>query len=217
MDTLLFVTMKFVAPSTQKEAKEFLEKEWNAQFWSRTTSLTQEEYFADEDNWDRAMKHGYDVVNTARGFPPKYKEAETEEEEEDDDDDDDEEEEEGEGEEVEELETSTDTGSNVAAKPSTSGKKTEDVAQVGPVVRCSCQWPAHEIQACTFVLERLRTSLRSSRSSLVFTSCFVPVDMIGNSTTWPDTAMIASSNANCARTDEQGVCCSACWFSGNHR
>lgn len=112
----------------EKEAKEFLEKEWNAQFWSRTTSLTEEEYFADEDNWDRAMKHGYDVVNMARGFPPKYKQAETEEEEEDDDDDDDEEEE-GEGEEVEEVEGSTDTGSNVAAKPSSTSKKTEDVTQ----------------------------------------------------------------------------------------
>lgn len=117
----------FVASSPQKEAKEFLEKEWNAQFWSRTTSLTQEEYFADEDNWDRAMKHGYDAVNTARGFPPKYKEVETDEEEEDDDDDEDDEEEEGEGDEVE---TSTDTGSNVAAKPSGSNKETEDVSQV---------------------------------------------------------------------------------------
>lgn len=116
----------YVAYSTQKEAKEFLEKEWNAQFWSRTTSLTQEEYFADEENWDRAMKHGYDVVNTARGFPPKYREVEAEEEEgDDDDDDDDEDEEEG-----EDVETSADTGSNVAAKPSSSSKKTEDVTQV---------------------------------------------------------------------------------------
>lgn len=121
---------RWICPhSIQKEAKEFLEKEWNAQFWSRTTSLTQEEYFADEDNWDRAMKHGYDVVNMARGFPPKYKEVETEEEEDDDDDDDEEEEEEGEGEEVE-MESSTDTGSNVATKPGSSSKKTEDVTQV---------------------------------------------------------------------------------------
>lgn len=132
-ETLFVCHVKSVARSTQTEAKEFLEKEWNAQFWSRTTSLTQEEYFADEDNWDRAMKHGYDAVNTARGFAPKYREVETEEEEEDDDDDDDDEEDEvGEEEEgeVEEVEGSTDTGSNVAAKPSSSSKKTEDVTQV---------------------------------------------------------------------------------------
>lgn len=116
-----------LAHATQKEATEFLEKEWNTQFWSRTTSLTQEDYFADEDNWDRAMKHGYDVVNTSRGFPPKYKEVETEEEEDDDDDEDDEDEEEEA--EREEVETSADTGSNVASKPSSS-KKTEDVKQV---------------------------------------------------------------------------------------
>ena len=110
----------------QKEAREFLEKEWNAQFWSRTTSLTEEEYIKDEENWERAMKYGYDAVNTARGFPPKNKEAEVEEEE-DDDDDDEEEEEEG-----EEAENSTDPASDIAAKPSkAAAAKTEDVTKVG--------------------------------------------------------------------------------------
>ncbi|CAB1098260.1 unnamed protein product [Ectocarpus sp. CCAP 1310/34] len=107
----------------EKEAREFLEKEWNAQFWSRTTSLTEEEYFEDEDNWDRAMKHGYDVVNTARGFPPKYKkELEGEEEAEDDDDDEDDEEDE-----PKEADTTTSSEDNAVSvtKPTKSGSKTD--------------------------------------------------------------------------------------------
>lgn len=114
----------------QKEAREFLEKEWNAQFWSRTTSLTEEEYIKDEENWERAMKYGYDAVNTARGFPPKNKEEEEVEGEDDDDDDDDDDEEQ---EEEKEAESPTDTAGNIATKPSkASGAKTEDV----PKVRC---------------------------------------------------------------------------------
>lgn len=156
----MFCRVEFILHFAQKEAKEFLEKEWNAQFWSRTTSLTEEEYFADEDNWDRAMKHGYDVVNMARGFPPKYKQAETEEEEEDDDDDDDEEEE-GEGEEVEEVEGSTDTGSNVAAKPSSTSKKTEDVTQVRPILCVPyCMILLRGFQACGSFLDFLRVPAR---------------------------------------------------------
>lgn len=114
---------------TQKEAKEFLEKEWNAQFWSRTTSLTEEEYFEDDDNWDRAMKYGYDVVNTARGFPPKYKkELEGEEEAEDDDDDEDEEEDE-----PKEADTTTSSENDATSvtKPTKTGSKTDvDVSKV---------------------------------------------------------------------------------------
>ncbi|CAM9160270.1 unnamed protein product, partial [Hapterophycus canaliculatus] len=104
----------------EKEAKEFLEKEWNAQFWSRTTSLTEEEYFEDDENWERAMKHGYDVVNTARGFPPKYKTDEEEEE----DDDDEEEQDEDEESEVSEVPSETDT-ENIAAKPNKTASKTD--------------------------------------------------------------------------------------------
>ncbi|CAM9426533.1 unnamed protein product [Ectocarpus sp. 8 AP-2014] len=107
----------------EKEAKEFLEKEWNAQFWSRTTSLTEEEYFEDDDNWDRAMKHGYDVVNTARGFPPKYKkELEGEEEAEDDDDDEDDEDDE-----PKEADTTTSSENDAVSvtKPTKTGSKSD--------------------------------------------------------------------------------------------
>lgn len=119
---------------TQKEAKEFLEKEWNAQFWSRTTSLTEEEYFEDDDNWDRAMKHGYDVVNTARGFPPKYKkELEGEEEAEDDDDDEDDEEDE-----PKEADTTTSSENDAVSvtKPTKTGSKTDvEVSKVRIIAR----------------------------------------------------------------------------------
>lgn len=124
---------------TQKEAKEFLEKEWNAQFWSRTTSLTEEEYFDDEENWARAMQHGYDTVNTARGFPPKK----TEEDEEDDEDDEDDED--------EDQEVKAD-GPTIPAKPKTAAKTEVDLSQVR-IVRVTVRRvlqirPLHEVR-CT--------------------------------------------------------------------
>lgn len=129
-----FAFSRHVRP--QKEAKEFLEKEWNAQFWSRTTSLTEEEYFEDDENWERAMKHGYDVVNTARGFPPKYK-TEEEEEEEDDDDDEDEQDEDQDNEEAK-VPSETDT-EGIAAKPKKTASKADvDATKVNTHRGC---WP----------------------------------------------------------------------------
>lgn len=73
----------------QKEAKEFLEREWNAQYWSRNTSMTLEEYIDDDENWERASQHAWEVMDEARGISKK-------EDDDDDDDDDDSEEDEGE-------------------------------------------------------------------------------------------------------------------------
>lgn len=131
-------TLLLLSPP-QKEAKDFLEREWNAQYWKRNTTLTQEEYYVDEENWDRAVEHGWDVVNEERGFK---KEVEVEEEEDDDEyDEDDEDDEEGvtaDGDKGKVEKTDEpEGGTDVAGKEGAAGKskkkatKTEtDVAQV---------------------------------------------------------------------------------------
>lgn len=73
---------------SQKEAKEFLEREWNAQYWSRTTTMTEEEFYEDEDNKERALEHGWEVVNEDRGISKKALVEEDDDEDEDDDDED---------------------------------------------------------------------------------------------------------------------------------
>lgn len=105
--------------ANQKEAKEFLEKEWNAQYWSRNTSMTLEEYVDDDENWERASQYAWEVMDESRGISKKK------EEDEDDDDDDDSEEDEGEPEGNEEDSSETDvTGGpvDVAGKDTGSSK-----------------------------------------------------------------------------------------------
>lgn len=93
----------------QKEAKEFLEKEWNAQYWSRNTSMTLEEYIDDDENWERASQHAWEVMDEARGISKRK------EDDDDDEDDDDSEEDEGEPEGTEDKENEEDSSEADAA------------------------------------------------------------------------------------------------------
>ena len=136
-------------PSLQKEAKEFLEREWNAQYWSRTTTMTEEEFYEDEDNKARALEHGWEVVNEDRGISKKA--AVEDDDDEDDDDEDDDDDDEGmvaEGEDSEEGDeeddedsSETDTtgaGTDTVGKSKKVSSKTEaDVAQV-ILHTCTC-------------------------------------------------------------------------------
>lgn len=116
-----------------------LEREWHAQYWSRSTTLTEEEYYADEENWARALAHGWNVINEERGIKKVVEEDDEDDDDEEEEDDDDEYEYEDEAiEEGEEEEAEADAagGADVvskegAAKTKKKAAKTEaDVAQV---------------------------------------------------------------------------------------
>eukprot|EP00904_Undaria_pinnatifida_P004641 jgi/Undpi1/14178/HiC_scaffold_9.g03828.m2 len=116
----------------EKEAKEFLEKEWNAQYWSRTTTMTEEEFYEDEDNKARALEHGWEVVNEDRGISKKA--AVEDDDDEDDDDEDDDDDDEGmvaEGEDSEEGDEEDDEDSSdtdtTGAGTDTVGKSKKDI------------------------------------------------------------------------------------------
>lgn len=117
---------------TQKEGKEFLEREWNAQYWSRTTTMTEEEFYEDEDNKKRGLEHGWEVVNEDRGISKKAVVEEDEDEDDDDEDDEDDDEEgmvaEGEDEEDGDEEDDEDSSEADATGGGTDKLKSKKVA-----------------------------------------------------------------------------------------
>lgn len=122
--------------SMQKEAKEFLEREWNAHYWTRNTTQSMEEYIDDDDNWERASRYAWEQVDASR-VPALLGEEEGEE----DDDDDDDEGDEGEDDDEDEEDSPASEGNDVAGKEGASAGKTNKKEKTDadvPKVRTAC-------------------------------------------------------------------------------
>lgn len=132
MDAHIFSRRGICGRLTQKEGREFLEREWNAQYWSRTTTMTEEEFYEDEDNKKRGLEHGWEVVNEDRGISKKAVVEEDEDEDDDDEDDEDDDEEgmvaEGEDEEDGDEEDDEDSSEADATGGGTDKLKSKKVA-----------------------------------------------------------------------------------------
>lgn len=116
-----------------------MEREWNAQYWARNTTLTLDEYYEDGDNWDRAVAHAWDVVYDRSSSKKVEEDSDDDDDNDDDDDDDDDDAVVAEGEEdddeEEDEDDSTETGvaggtSDVIGKEGgASGKSKKGAAQ----------------------------------------------------------------------------------------
>lgn len=76
--------------SMQKEAIDFLKREFGSAFWSSNrTAETVEEYYEQGDNWDRAVVYAWGEVDPSRLYQQGEKDDDEDDDEDDEDDDED--------------------------------------------------------------------------------------------------------------------------------